>query len=124
MNLAISVHFRVMKQVLVIVPSICRSLSLFLLFFFFSNAFMLCFGLFLKTVSLCSPGCSETLSVEQVGLELREPASASGLHHYHPAFTLVFNFKILDFVRSWDHSRMFTVSPVKSGDQWSDLSGQ
>lgn len=47
------------------------------------------------TVSLCTPGCSGTLSVEQDGLELRKLASASGVHHHHPAFALVFNLKSL-----------------------------
>ncbi|GAB1289332.1 Membrane metallo-endopeptidase-like 1 [Apodemus speciosus] len=43
-------------------------------------------------VSLCSPGCPGTHSVDQAGLELRNlPASASqsagitGMCHYHPA---------------------------------------
>jgi hypothetical protein len=36
------------------------------------------FGFFQDRVSLCSPGCPETYSVDQVGLKLRNPpASAS-----------------------------------------------
>ena len=36
------------------------------------------FGFFQDRVSLCSPGCPETHSVDQVGLKLRNPpASAS-----------------------------------------------
>ena len=42
----------------------------FFFFFFF-------FLVFRNTVSLCSPGCSGTYSVDQAGLELRNPASAS-----------------------------------------------
>jgi hypothetical protein len=46
------------------------SLSLFFLF--------VCFIVFRDRVSLCSPGCPGTHSVDQAGLELRNlPASAS-----------------------------------------------
>jgi hypothetical protein len=53
------------------------------LFFFFG--FLFCF-VFRDRVSLCSPGCPGTHSVDQAGLELRNrPASASqvlGLQAY------------------------------------------
>jgi hypothetical protein len=58
-------------------------LAFFFLSFFlsFSLSFFLSFYLFLvfrDRVSLCSPGCPETHSVDQAGLELRNsPASAS-----------------------------------------------
>jgi hypothetical protein len=59
--------------------------------FFCCCCFVLfCFVLFFRDkVSLCSPGCPETHSVDQAGLELRNlPASASqvlgfkGMHHH------------------------------------------
>jgi hypothetical protein len=43
------------------------------------------FGFFQDRVSLCSPGCPETHSVDQVGLKLRDP-SAKGVCHQHLAF--------------------------------------
>jgi hypothetical protein len=40
--------------------------------------FLFCFLVFRDRVSLCHPGCPETHSVDQAGLELRDPpASAS-----------------------------------------------
>jgi hypothetical protein len=49
--------------------------QLFLVFFFL----LFCFVLFVfDRVSLCSPGCPETCSVDQAGFELRDlPAFAS-----------------------------------------------
>jgi hypothetical protein len=45
-------------------------------FFFFSFCLFVCF--FRDRISLCSPGCPGTHSVDQAGLELRNPpASAS-----------------------------------------------
>jgi hypothetical protein len=46
--------------------------------------------LFQDRVSLCSPGCPETHSVKQAGLELRDPPAClrlpspgtEGVHHY------------------------------------------
>jgi hypothetical protein len=51
----------------------------FVLFCFVLFCFVLfCFVLFSDRVSLCSPGCSGTHSVDQAGLKLRNlPASAS-----------------------------------------------
>jgi hypothetical protein len=47
---------------------VCLSLSMVIFFFFFSQ----------DRVSLCSPGCPGTHSVDQTDLELRNPpASAS-----------------------------------------------
>jgi hypothetical protein len=66
----------------------------FLSFFIFLSLFLYCF--FLDRVSLCSPGCPGTHSVEQTVLELRNPpASASqvqglkvsGEGHHCPAIT-------------------------------------
>jgi hypothetical protein len=51
-----------------------------LIFFLSLNFFLVCFILFFfrDRVSLCSPGCPGTHSVDQAGLELRDPpASAS-----------------------------------------------
>jgi hypothetical protein len=46
--------------------------------FCFVFVFVFCFLFFRDRVSLCSPGCPGTHSVDQVGLELRNPpASAS-----------------------------------------------
>jgi hypothetical protein len=51
------------------------------LLFFFALVFR-------DRVSLCSPGCPGTHSVDQAGLELRNPpASASQVRHQHPATT-------------------------------------
>jgi hypothetical protein len=49
------------------------------LFFVFCFCFVLfCFSVFQDRVSLCSPGCPGTHSVDQASLELRNPpASAS-----------------------------------------------
>jgi hypothetical protein len=57
-------------------PHIVIGTSSFIAFFFFSLLF---FFFFLRDrVSLCSPGCPGTHSVDQAGLELRNlPASAS-----------------------------------------------
>jgi hypothetical protein len=53
-----------------------RGLPGFLFFFFLSFFFF--FLIFQNRVSLCSPGCPGTHSVDQAGLELRNlPASAS-----------------------------------------------
>jgi hypothetical protein len=42
-------------------------------------------------VSLCSPGCPGTHSIDQAGLELRNPpASAKGVRHHRPASPSVF----------------------------------
>ena len=46
-------------------------------------------------VSLCSPGCSRTRSVDQAGLELTEihsllSAGIKGVHHHHPATLSLF----------------------------------
>jgi hypothetical protein len=50
----------------------------FLFLFFFFIFLFLFFCLFGDRVSLCSPGCPGTHSVDQAGLELRNsPASAS-----------------------------------------------
>jgi hypothetical protein len=50
----------------------------FAFFFFFSWFVCILFLVFQDSVSLCSPGCLRTHSVDQVGLELRNPpASAS-----------------------------------------------
>jgi hypothetical protein len=53
----------------------------------------ICLFVFRDRVSLCSPGCPGTHSVDQAGLELRNPpASASqvqgikGVRHHCPAF--------------------------------------
>ena len=78
-------------------PCICswililKELDLFVcLGFFLFFVFLLLF--FRDRVSLCSPGCSGTLSEHQAGLELRNPpASASqsagitGVRHHCPA---------------------------------------
>jgi hypothetical protein len=62
-------------------------------------SFLLCWGLqglFQDRVSLCSPGCSGTHSVDQAGLELRNPpASASqvlGLKACATTAQLIFSF--------------------------------
>jgi hypothetical protein len=70
-----------------------------LLFFWGGGVFCFLFFLvFWDRVSLCSPGCSGTHSVDQAGLELRNPpASASqvlglkacGLHFYVHSFCFV-----------------------------------
>jgi hypothetical protein len=45
---------------------------------FVLRCLFVCFWIFQDRVSLCSPGCPETHSVDQAGLELRNPpASAS-----------------------------------------------
>ena len=67
--------------------------------------FFVCFGLvFRDRISLCSPGCPGTHSLDQVGLELRNPpASASqstiikGVHHSCLPLMLIIN-SIVDFV--------------------------
>jgi hypothetical protein len=51
--------------------AVCLSLALYPIFFFF-------FGLvFRDRISLCSPGCPGTHSVEQAGLELRNPPASA-----------------------------------------------
>jgi hypothetical protein len=67
--------------------SISGSFSFLFSFFFFFLFLLFCFVLFClffvfcffqDTVSLCSPGCPGTHSVDQAGLKLRDPlASAS-----------------------------------------------
>ena len=41
--------------------------------------------LFEDRLSLCSPGCPGTPSVDQAGLELRDPLASVSLHHHHLA---------------------------------------
>jgi hypothetical protein len=54
-----------------------NKLELLLLSFYLFIHFLF-WGVFQDRVSLCSPGCPETHSVDQAGLELRNPpASAS-----------------------------------------------
>jgi hypothetical protein len=77
LNVCVPVHrAKAIRQTMKLFPvfwshSLSYSLLVVSLFFFF-------FGFFRDRVSLCSPGCPGTHSVDQAGLELRNPpASAS-----------------------------------------------
>jgi hypothetical protein len=70
-------------------PPWLAQLAIFLFLFFFLGG-----GVFQDRVSLCSPGCPGTHSVDQASFKLRSPpASASlvpnagtkGVHHHFPA---------------------------------------
>jgi hypothetical protein len=57
---------------------VCFCFFVFVLFFVLFCFVLFCFVLFQDRVSLCSPGCPGTHSVDQADLELRNlPASAS-----------------------------------------------
>jgi hypothetical protein len=49
--------------------------EVFLFLFVFLGLFV--FGFFRDSVSLCSPGCPGTHSVDQAGLELRNPPASA-----------------------------------------------
>ena len=69
-------------------------------FFIFLFIFLFFYSLFLfwGKVSLCSPGCPGTCSIDQAGLELRNPpacAGIKGVQHCHLAVVVVCLFPFL-----------------------------
>ena len=84
--------FLAMMQTLASMSLFCISCFYSMTYFLFLLCLFVWIWFFWDRVSLYSPGCSGTQSVDQAGLELRNPpASASqsagitGMHHHHLA---------------------------------------
>jgi hypothetical protein len=80
-------------------------LIVFFSFFFFCFVLFLVFCFFRDRVSLCSSGCPGTHSVDQAGLELRNPpASASQVLGLKACATMpsLFTFKTADLKKKKD----------------------
>jgi hypothetical protein len=79
------------------------------------------FWIFGDIVSLCSPDCPGTSSVNQAGLELRDDllsTGTKGVHHHHLAFVVLILEWVLEIKRRSSNYRDSLPSATFPGSAW------